>query len=205
MTQQIEQGTQEWHQLRLGKVTASRISDVLAKIKSGESASRRNYKMELVVERLTGLKTESYTSPAMQHGIDNEGIARSTYEIQNNVLVDQVAFINHYNIKNAGCSPDGLVGDLGMVEIKCMTTANHVDAILNNTPPSQYIAQCQFQMACAGKMWNDLTLFDPRLPDILQLKVFRIERDDTFIKLMEDEVIQFLNEVDEITNKLKGN
>ena len=205
MTQQIEQGTQEWHQLRLGKVTASRISDVLAKVKSGESASRRNYKMELVVERLTGLKTESYTSPAMQHGIDNEGIARSTYEIQNNVLVDQVAFINHYNIKNAGCSPDGLVGDLGMVEIKCMTTANHVEAILNNTPPSQYIAQCQFQMACAGKMWNDLTLFDPRLPDILQLKVFRIERDDTFIKLMEDEVIQFLKEVDEITNKLKGN
>jgi len=205
MTQQIEQGTQEWHQLRLGKVTASRISDVLAKVKSGESASRRNYRMELVVERLTGLKTESYTSPAMQHGIDNEGIARSTYEIQNNVLVDQVAFINHYNIKNAGCSPDGLVGDLGMVEIKCMTTANHVEAILNNTPPSQYIAQCQFQMACAGKMWNDLTLFDPRLPDILQLKVFRIERDDTFIKLMEDEVIQFLKEVDEITNKLKGN
>jgi exodeoxyribonuclease (lambda-induced) len=161
--------------------------------------------MELVVERLTGLKTESYTSPAMQHGLDNEGLARSEYEVRNNVFVDQVPFINHYNIKNAGCSPDGLVGDLGMVEIKCMTTANHVDAILNNTPPSQYIAQCQFQMACAGRLWNDLTLFDPRLPDILQLKVFRIERDDTFIKLMEDEVIQFLNEVDEITNKLKGN
>ena len=204
MTQQIEQGTQEWHQLRLGKVTASRISDVLAKVKSGESASRRNYKMELVVERLTGLKTESYTSPAMQHGIDNEGLARSMYEVQNSVFVDQVAFINHYNIKNAGCSPDGLVGDLGMVEIKCMTTANHVEAILNNKPPSQYIAQCQFQMACAGRFWNDLTLFDPRLPDILQLKVFRIERDDTFIKLMEDEVIQFLKEVEEITNNLKG-
>lgn len=204
MTQQIEQGTQEWHQLRLGKVTASRISDVLAKVKSGESASRRNYKMELVVERLTGLKTESYTSPAMQWGIDNEGLARSEYEVRNNVFVDQVAFINHYNIKNAGCSPDGLVGDLGMVEIKCMTTANHVETILTNTPPSQYIAQCQFQMACAGKMWNDLTLFDPRLPDILQLKVFRIERDDTFIKIMEDEVIKFLDEVEEITNKLKG-
>ena len=204
MTQQIEQGTQEWHQLRLGKVTASRISDVLAKVKSGESASRRNYQMELVVERLTGLKTESYTSPAMQHGIDNEGLARSMYEVQNSVFVDQVAFINHYNIKNAGCSPDGLVGDLGMVEIKCMTTANHVEAILNNKPPSQYIAQCQFQMACAGRFWNDLTLFDPRLPDILQLKVFRIERDDTFIKLMEEEVIQFLKEVEEITNNLKG-
>jgi hypothetical protein len=91
MTQQIEQGTQEWHQLRLGKVTASRISDVLAKVKSGESASRRNYRMELVVERLTGLKTESYTSPAMQHGIDNEGLARSEYEVRNNVFVDQVA------------------------------------------------------------------------------------------------------------------
>jgi putative phage-type endonuclease len=204
MTQQIEQGTQEWHQLRLGKVTASRVSDVMSKIKSGESASRRNYKMELVVERLTGLKTESYTSPAMQWGIDNEGIARSTYEIQNNVLVDQVAFINHYNIKNAGCSPDGLVGSLGMVEIKCMTTANHVEAILNNRPPPQYFAQCQFQMACAGRLWNDLTLFDPRLPDILQLKVFRIERDETYIKLMEEEVIQFLKEVEEVINNLKG-
>jgi len=204
MTQQIEQGTQEWHQLRLGKVTASRVSDVMSKIKSGESASRRNYKMELVVERLTGLKTESYTSPAMQHGIDNEGIARSTYEIQNNVLVDQVAFINHYNIKNAGCSPDGLVSNLGMVEIKCMTTANHVEAILNNRPPPQYFAQCQFQMACAGRLWNDLTLFDPRLPDILQLKVFRIERDETYIKLMEEEVIQFLKEVEEVINNLKG-
>ena len=204
MTEQIEQGTAEWHQLRLGKVTASRISDVLAKIKSGESASRKNYKMELVVERLTGLKTESYTSPAMQWGIDNEGLARSEYELRNNVLVDQVPFINHKTIENAGCSPDGLVGDTGMVEIKCMTSFNHVEAILNDKPPSQYIAQCQFQMACTGRLWNDLTLFDPRLPDILQLKVFRIERDETFIKLMEDEVRQFLSEVDEITNKLKG-
>lgn len=204
MTEQIEQGTAEWHQLRLGKVTASRISDVLAKIKSGESASRKNYKMELVVERLTGLKTESYTSPAMQWGIDNEGLARSEYEVRNNVLIDQVPFINHQTIQNAGCSPDGLVGDTGMVEIKCMTSFNHVEAILNDKPPSQYIAQCQFQMACTGRLWNDLTLFDPRLPDILQLKVFRIERDETFIKLMEDEVRQFLSEVDEITNKLKG-
>ena len=202
----IEQGTHEWRMLRLGKISGSRISDVMAKGRDGKpSVTRENYMYELATERLTNIPTESFTSPSMSWGTENEGMARTAFEVFKGVFVSELPWVAHPSITNAGCSPDGLVGNLGMVEIKCMTTANHVDAILNDKPPSQYIAQCQFQLACTGRLWNDLTLFDPRLPDILQLKVFRIERDDTFIKLMEEEVIQFLKEVDEITNKLKGN
>ena len=201
----IEQGTHEWRMLRLGKISGSRISDVMAKGRDGKpSVTRENYMYELATERLTNIPTESFTSPSMSWGTENEGMARTAFEVFKGVFVSELPWVAHPSITNAGCSPDGLVGNLGMVEIKCMTTANHVDAILNDKPPSQYISQCQFQLACTGRLWNDLTLFDPRLPDVLQLKVFRIERDDEFIKVMEEEVIQFLKEVDEITNNLKG-
>ena len=200
----IEQRTTEWDLVRLGKVTASRINDVVATIKSGESASRRNYRTELVVERLTGRKTESFTSPAMQWGIDNEPLARGAWETKHDKWVDQVGFVDHPTIPMTGCSPDGLVDDDGLIEIKCLTTANHINALLTNTPPSEYINQCYWQMACTGRKWNRLVLFDPRLPENLQLCEFLFTWDDKVIADLESKVIEFLNEVDATVNKLKG-
>ena len=198
----IEQGTDEWKKLRLGKVTASRVSDVMSKVKSGESASRRNYKMDLVVERLTGLPTSSFTSPAMAWGVENEKLARMAYEVATGTFVNTVAFVQHPSIEWFGCSPDGLVGD-GLMEIKCPNTANHIDYLLAGVPPAKYVPQMQTQMACTGAKWCDFVSFDPRLPDELQLLVVRLNRDDAYIQEIEVEVKQFLEEVKQVYTQLK--
>ena len=198
----IEQGTPEWHQLRLGKVTASRVSDVMAKIKTGESASRKNYRAELVVQRLTGLPSESFTNAAMEWGTATEPMARIAYEIEKEVLVEQVGFIDHPTIAMFGCSPDGLAHD-GMIEIKCPNSATHIEYLTDNKAPAKYINQMQCQMAVTGKKWCDFVSFDPRLPEDLQLFVVRVERDQKYIDSMEVEVVEFLTEVEGMVNQLK--
>lgn len=198
----IEQGTPEWHQLRLGKVTASRVSDVMAKIKTGESASRKNYRAELVVQRLTGLPSESFTNAAMEWGTATEPMARIAYEIAKEVLVEQVGFIDHPTIAMFGCSPDGLVHD-GMIEIKCPNSATHIEYLTDNKAPAKYINQMQCQMAVTGRKWCDFVSFDPRLPEDLQLFVVRVERDQKYIDSMEVEVVEFLTEVEGMVNQLK--
>ena len=198
----IEQGTPEWHQLRLGKVTASRVSDVMAKIKTGESASRKNYRAELVVQRLTGLPSESFTNAAMEWGTATEPMARIAYEIAKEVLVEQVGFIEHPTIAMFGCSPDGLAHD-GMIEIKCPNSATHIEYLTDNKAPAKYINQMQCQMAVTGKKWCDFVSFDPRLPEDLQLFVVRVERDQKYIDSMEVEVVEFLTEVEGMVNQLK--
>lgn len=199
----IEQGTTEWHLLRLGKVTASRITDVLSKGKSGESAGRKNYRMELVVQRLTGLPGESFTSAAMEHGVLTEPKARFAYEAEKQQFVEQVAFVDHPSIEWFGCSPDGLVTD-GLIEIKCPNSTTHIEYLTDQKPPAKYIPQMQCQMAVTGRQWCDFVSFDPRLPDDLQLFVVRLERDQKYIEAMEAEVKKFLSEVDEMFTKLKG-
>lgn len=198
----IEQGTTEWHLLRLGKVTASRITDVLSKGKSGESAGRKNYRMELVVQRLTGLPGESFTSAAMEHGVLTEPKARFAYEAEKQQFVEQVAFVDHPSIEWFGCSPDGLVND-GLIEIKCPNSTTHIEYLTDQKPPAKYIPQMQCQMAVTGRQWCDFVSFDPRLPDDLQLFVVRLERDQEYIEAMEAEVKKFLSEVDEMFTKLK--
>jgi putative phage-type endonuclease len=198
----IEQGTNEWHLLRLGKVTASRIADVLSKGKSGESASRAKYRTELVTQRLTGLPSDSFTNAAIEHGIATEPLARTAYEVESGNFVEQVAFIDHPTIEWFGCSPDGLVLD-GLIEIKCPNSTTMVDYLADNKPPTKYIPQMQCQMAVTGRKWCDFVAFDPRLPDDLQLLVVRLERDDEYIEAMEAEVKKFLSEVDEMFTKLK--
>lgn len=199
----IEQGTVEWHLQRLGKVTASRVSDVLSKGKSGESASRKNYRTELLVQRLTGQPGESFTNAAMEWGTATEPLARIAYEAEMGVFVDQVAFIDHPSIVQFGCSPDGLVAQDGLIEIKCGNTATHIDWMLDGKPPTKHIPQMQCQMAVTGRQWCDFVSFDPRLPDDLQLFVVRLERDQEYIEAMEAEVQKFLSEVDEMFTKLK--
>jgi putative phage-type endonuclease len=199
----MEQRTEEWFAARLGKVTASRVADVLAKIKSGESASRKNYKMELVVQRLTGKVGESFTNAAMEWGTEQEPFARMAYEAYTGTFVKEEGFVDHPTIEGFGCSPDGIVGE-GLIEIKCPNTANHIETVLENKAPSKYIPQMQCQMACTGAKWCDFVSFDPRVPEDLQLLVVRVERDQEYIDSMEVEVKQFLSEVLDLFNQLKA-
>jgi putative phage-type endonuclease len=199
----MEQRTEEWFAARLGKVTASRVADVLAKIKSGESASRKNYKMELVVQRLTGKAGESFTNAAMEWGTEQEPFARMAYEAHTGTFVKEEGFVDHPTIEGFGCSPDGIVGE-GLIEIKCPNTANHIETVLENKAPSKYIPQMQCQMACTGAKFCDFVSFDPRLPEDLQLFVVRVERDQEYIDSMEVEVKQFLSEVLDLFNQLKA-
>lgn len=198
----IEQGSVEWHLQRLGKVTASRVADVLSKGKSGESASRKNYRTELVVQRLTGLPGESFTNAAIEHGIATEPMARIAYEAAMGVFVNQVSFIDHPTIANFGCSPDGIIDD-GLIEIKCPNSSTHIEYLTDDKPPAKYIPQMQCQMAVTGAKWCDFVSFDPRLPNDLQLFVVRLERDEKYIEAMETEVKKFLSEVEEMFTKLK--
>jgi len=190
----MEQGTNEWKECRVGKVTASRVADVVAKTKSGYSASRDNYMAQLVCERLTGKPAESFSNAAMQWGTETEPLARAAYEAKMDVLVDEVGFIDHPSIVNSGASPDGLVGIDGLIEIKCPNTATHIDTLLSQTVPKKYADQIFWQMACTNRDWCDFVSYDPRLPPDLQLFIKRIPRDDKYIQLLEAEVIEFLTE-----------
>jgi putative phage-type endonuclease len=202
MIEMIEQRSDAWFEARIGKVTASKVADVIAKTQSGYAASRANYMAQLVCERLTGEREEFFTSSAMQHGTDTEPLARAAYESLKDVLVDEVGFVPHPTIEMAGASPDGLVGDDGLLEIKCPNTATHIDTLLTQTVPSKYNTQMQFQMACTGRLWCDFVSFDNRLPEELQLFVKRVPRDDVFIKQTEDAIVKFLAELDDKINKL---
>jgi putative phage-type endonuclease len=198
----IEQGSDAWFAQRMGKVTASRVADVIAKTKTGYSTSRDNYMAQLVCERLTGTVAESFTNTAMQWGTETEPLARAAYEAHADVLVDEVAMITHPTIEAAGASPDGLVGDYGQLEIKCPNTATHIDTLLTQTVPGKYIIQMQWQMACTGRNWCDFVSFDPRLPTELQLFVKQVDRDDALIANLEKEVVLFLTELDGKIKKL---
>jgi len=202
MIEMIEQRSDAWFEARIGKVTASRVADVIAKTKTGYSATRDNYMAQLVCERLTGQKGENFTNAAMQHGTETEPLARISYEVAQNVLVDEVGFVPHPTIEMAGASPDGLVGDDGLLEIKCPNTATHIETLLSQTVPGKYNTQMQFQMACTGREWCDFVSFDNRLPTELQLFVKRVPRDNVFIRLIEGEIVQFLAELDDKINKL---
>lgn len=189
---EIEQGSAEWHSVRCGKVTASRVADVIAKTKTGVSASRFNYAAELIAERLTGVPSESFTSAAMAWGTDQEPLARKAYEFLHDVDVKQVGFVIHPTIRDSGASPDGLVGDFGLIEIKCPNTATHINTLIKRNIPSKYITQMMWQMACTGREFCDFVSFDPRLPESMQLFVERVQRDNAMIRELEAEVDSFL-------------
>jgi putative phage-type endonuclease len=198
----MEQKSPEWFAARLGKVTASKVADVIAKTKTGYSASRENYMAQLVCERMTGTQGESFSSTAMQWGTDQEPLARAAYEAVADVLVDEVGFITHPTISAAGASPDGLVGDDGLIEIKCPNTATHIDTVLSGKVPSKYIPQMQWQMACTQRKWCDFVSFDPRMPEGLQLFIQRVDFDVPYVKMLEAEITEFLAELETKIEKL---
>ncbi len=198
----IPQGSTEWLAARAGKVTASRISDVMAKIKSGEAAARRDYRAQIVAEILTGKPQEDgYMSPEMQWGVEQEPLARSAYEMKMDVLVDQCGLVLHPTIDRAGASPDGYTGKVGL-EIKCPKTATHLQYLMDGVPPAKYQPQMLWQMACMGTEAVDFVSFDPRLPADLQLFVVQFQRDEKRIQEMTAEVIVFLREVDEMVARI---
>lgn len=196
------QGTPEWFAERIGKVTASRIKDVIAKTKSGPSASRKNYAAELALERITGERKEGFTNGAMLWGTEQEPFARAAYELQTNEMVLEVGFIDHPSVRRSGASPDGLVGKDGVLEIKCPNTATHVEWAIAGKVPPEHQAQMQWQMACTGRDWADFVSFDPRMPEGQQLFIRRLWRDDKAIEEIAKEVVSFDQEVEEITKSL---
>jgi putative phage-type endonuclease len=193
----MEQGSPEWLAARCGKVTASRAADVIAKTKSGWGASRANYMGELIAERLTGTPAEKYTNAAMQWGTDTEAAARAAYQFEKMTPVVKVGFVPHPSIAMAGASPDGFVGDDGLIECKCPNTATHIETLLGQSVPSKYIWQIQMQLACTQRQWADFVSFDPRLPESMSLFVQRVPRDGEAIEYLEKEIKVFLSELEE--------
>jgi len=200
-----EQRSPEWHALRVGKVTASRISDVLAELKkgNGEAATRRNYKAEIIAETLTGIPADNFVSKEMQWGLDNELFACAAYELATDTMVDAIGFATHPHIERFGASPDGLVGDLGLVEVKCPNTATHLDYLLAGEVPADYRAQMFAAMSCTGREWSDFVSFDPRLPERFRLFVKRLYRHEGKIREIELKVERFLGEVDDVLKRLE--
>lgn len=193
----MEQGTPEWKEARLGKVTASRVADVIAKTKTGVSASRANYAAQLIAERLTCTAADGYTNAAMQWGTETEDSARAAYEFHTGVVIEQVGFIRHPSIEMSGASPDGLAGEDGLIECKCPNTATHIETLIGGKVPSKYVTQMQWQMACTGRKWCDFVSYDPRMPERMRLFIQRVNRDDKLIDELEGEVVGFLGELDE--------
>lgn len=198
------QGTDEWRRARAGSVGASSIADLMAQTKSGWGASRGNLMARIIVERLTGEPQEAYVNPAMQWGTDTEPQARSAYSFMQDVDVVEVGIVYHPTIEGSHASPDGLVGEDGLVEIKCPQTATHIDTLLSGAIADRYVKQMQFQMAVTGRAWCDFVSYDPRLPGDLQLFVKRVLRDDAMIAEIEDAVRFFLIETEAKLHKLQS-
>lgn len=199
----IVQGDAEWFALRCGCVTASRVAEALSFLKrGGSSAEREKYKLELLAETITGKPAEHYVSPYMDEGREYEPLARTAYELTRDVEVEQIGYAHHPRINRTGASPDGLVGEHGLVEIKCPKTTTHLTYLMHEIVPAEYVPQMMWQMACTGRAWCDFVSYDGRLPDDFGLFIVRLERDDKLIAEMEEGVEQFIGELNAMCEKL---
>lgn len=202
----VEQGSPEWHALRCGKVTASRIVDVTRKIKSGGySADRANYLAELVLERLTGEPTVGFVSQDMIEGTLREPDARAEYELRKRCEVQQIGFVDHPTIPMSGASADGFVGADGLVEFKCPKAATHLGYLNAGVIPNEYMPQITWNFACnPGRKWCDFVSYHPKFPAAMQLLVVRTPRDDRLIFEAEAAVIAFQKELDVTLAELRA-
>lgn len=193
---ELIQGSPEWLQARLAKVTASRLADLTARTKSGWGASRGNYMAELIVEHLTGLPSPGFTNDAIRWGQEKEPDACAAIEFRLGMDLVQTGFVPHPAIPKAGASPDRLVGDDGLVEVKCPNTSTHIETLLSGDVADKYVKQMQWQLACTGRRWCLFASFDPRLPERLRLFTRRLERDDVLIASLEKDVRDFIAEME---------
>ena len=200
----MEQGSEEWRLARCGWVGASRVADIVAKTKSGVSASRATYMGQLIAERLTGVPMDTFKSDAMQFGTDTECEARAAYQFETGTLVVKTGFVPHPTMAMAGASPDGFIGDDGQIECKCPHTATHIETLRGRNIPGRYFTQMQWQMACTGRQWCDFVSFDPRMPESMRLFIKRVQRDNTYIGDLEAHVWLFLKELDETVADLRN-
>lgn len=203
-TIQCEQGTAQWLDARRGKITASRIVDVLDYLKKGgEGAGRKNYRIDLIAERLSGFSEEHFVSPEMKWGTYCEPMARTAYEMERNTMVESVGFVMHPESDFTGASPDGLVDEDGALEIKCPKTTTHIKWLMAGDVPEEHQAQCLWVMACTGRKWCDFASYDPRLPDGLKLFIARMHSDKEKIEAIYSEVVRFDSEVDVVCSDLR--
>ena len=198
----LEQGTDEWKMARLGHVSASNLDAVMAKVKTGESKTRLDYKIRVATEQITNAIQDSYSNQYMEWGIEQEPFARMAYEACTESFVEKTGFWKHPDIKWFGCSPDGLVGDDGLIEIKCPKSTTHVKYLLDNKLPDDYYWQVHGQMLVTGRKWVDFISFDPRMPEHKQLFITRVNRDEEIMAQLKVAVIGFLSEVDEMIQRI---
>ena len=198
----MEQRTEEWLKARCGSLGASQLNEALATTKSGWGASRENLKNRIIAERLTGIPAETFKNAAMEWGSLTEDNARKAYEAHTGVFVDEMGIAYHPVLKHTHASPDGLVGDDGLIEIKCPNTTTHIETLKAKKAPSKYINQMMWQMRCTDRQWCDFVSFDPRLPSHLQLFIVRVERDEAIIADLEAKVAEFLTEVEKEIERL---
>jgi len=198
----LEQGTEEWKMARLGHVSASNLDAVMAKVKTGEAKTRLDYKIRVATEQITNAIQDSYSNQYMEWGIEQEPFARMAYEARTESFVEKTGFWKHPDIKWFGCSPDGLVGDDGLIEIKCPKSTTHVKYLLDNKLPEDYYWQVHGQMLVTGRKWVDFISFDPRMPEHKQLFIIRVNRDEEIMAQLKVAVIGFLSEVDEMIQKI---
>lgn len=197
------QGSPEWMKERAGHATASCFRDILARVKVGEAATRRKLRVRLVTERLTGIPIDGYQSAAMLWGTATEPQARMAYEAATGAVVLETGFLLHPAIEWCGASPDGLIGDDGLLELKCPESQTHLEWLEAGAVPSEHIPQIQGQMAVTGRQWVDFCSFDPRFPEHLQLFIVRVKRDDAYIEDLQKQIRVFLAEVEQMETRLR--
>ena len=191
----MEQRSTEWFAARCGSLGASQLNEALATTKNGWGASRENIKNRIIAERLTGTPTETFQNAAMIWGVETEDQARKAYESETGTFVEELGIAFHPTLKHTHASPDGLVGEDGLLEIKCPNTTTHIETLKSQKVPSKYMNQMLWQMRCVDRQWCDYVSFDPRLPEHLQLFIKRVDRDDAAIAELEAKVAEFLTEV----------
>lgn len=197
MNAHLVQGSDEWFAARVGKVTASRVADIIAKTKSGVSTSRANYMAELVCERLTGIPAERHVSDPMRWGAENEGAARTAYEFLECEKVEQVGLIDHPTISMAAASPDGIVGGVKILEIKCPNTATHLGTLGLKQVSSRHLTQIHWQASCTRCIAADFVSYDPRLPPRMRYICIPVKINQDYIRQLESEVEKFIAELNE--------
>ncbi|MES0334821.1 MAG: lambda exonuclease family protein [Candidatus Magnetobacterium sp. LHC-1] len=195
----IKQGSIEWQGYRVGIPTASNFDKIIT-TEGKPSKQRQKYMFTLAAERITGIKEETYQNGAMQRGIQLEEEARRMYELISGYSVDQVGICYQNEKKLYGCSPDGLVGNDGCLEIKCPTSAVHVSYLLEGVIPTEYIQQTQGQLLVTGRKWVDFVSYSPGLRPL----IVRAIPDTKFISLLREGLEKFCLELDEVTKKLRG-
>jgi len=197
----VEQGTPEWLALRAGKITGSKVADMMAE---GAGITRDKYRVQLAIERMTGTPVQSgYKSAAMQKGNDDEPLARDYYSFLNDVDVEQIGFVLHPRLHNAGASPDGLIGNDGLIEIKCPNINTHIGYLLSKKIPGNYQHQINWQLACTGRQWCDFMSYRHDLPVHLRALIIRVQRDEKKIAELEQQAALFDSEVAELINQLE--